>query len=234
VGNYYIYVDIPNYGMDSTRQVSISTSNTVSVNNNYSVDSNKVYIDSTQIIRSCAVTLTGPSAVNNVLCTGATSFYVPGNCVSYPYVYAVWSSSICQTIPTATLTPGSTYTISNLCSCGAQQNYTVTFTNDPLTHDSIYATYTITVSAPVGINQISAANNIVNIYPNPAQNNFTIETTNTDKQTVFVYDVTGKQVLSKAIYGTANIDASQLSAGVYNVSVTSNYGVANKRLVIVR
>jgi SdrD B-like protein/type IX secretion system substrate protein len=44
-GSYYIYVDIPNYGMDSTRLVTITSTNTVSTNNNYSVDSNKVYID---------------------------------------------------------------------------------------------------------------------------------------------------------------------------------------------
>ena len=44
-GSYYIYVDIPNYGMDSTRQVTITPQNTVSTNNNYAVDSNVVYID---------------------------------------------------------------------------------------------------------------------------------------------------------------------------------------------
>jgi len=47
-GSYLIYVDIPNYGMQSTRSVTITPQNTVSTNNNYSVDSNKVYIDTTQ------------------------------------------------------------------------------------------------------------------------------------------------------------------------------------------
>ncbi|HKC69203.1 MAG TPA: T9SS type A sorting domain-containing protein, partial [Bacteroidia bacterium] len=44
-GSYYIYVDIPNYGMDSTRLVTIDVQNPTSVNNNYAVDSNVVYID---------------------------------------------------------------------------------------------------------------------------------------------------------------------------------------------
>ena len=233
-GSYYIYVDIPNYGMDSTRLVTITPQSTVSVNNNYSVDSNVVYIDTAAVIRSCAVILTGSSNMTNALCTGATSFYVPANCVSYPYVYAVWSSSICQTIPTATLTPGSSYTINNLCSCGAQETYTVVFTNNPTTHDSVYATYTLVVSAPVGINQLNAVDNKINIYPNPAQNNFTIETSTNQKQTVSVFDVNGNLILSQTITGTTNIDASNLISGVYNVSITCNNGIANKRLVIVK
>ena len=44
---YKIYVDIPNYGMDSVRSVVISSTNTVSANNNYYVDSTKIYIDHT-------------------------------------------------------------------------------------------------------------------------------------------------------------------------------------------
>ena len=43
-GNYSIFVDIPNYGMDSTLTVSI-TGVQQSVNNNYIVDSNMVYVD---------------------------------------------------------------------------------------------------------------------------------------------------------------------------------------------
>jgi len=48
-GSYYIYVDIPNYGMDSTRSVTITSTNTVSTNNNYNVDSNVVYIDTASV-----------------------------------------------------------------------------------------------------------------------------------------------------------------------------------------
>ena len=45
-GNYTIFVDIPNYGMDSTYVVSI-TGSSQSNNNNYAVDSNRIYIDTT-------------------------------------------------------------------------------------------------------------------------------------------------------------------------------------------
>ena len=46
-GHYTIYVDIPNFGMDSSYQVIISSTNTLSANNNYNVDSTSIYIDKT-------------------------------------------------------------------------------------------------------------------------------------------------------------------------------------------
>ena len=88
--------------------------------------------------------------------------------------------------------------------------------------------------AVAGINQIIDVSNQVNIYPNPAQNNFTIETNNTDKQILQITDVNGKQVLTQTINGTTNVDASNLNAGVYNISISSNTGVVNKKLVIVK
>jgi hypothetical protein len=75
---------------------------------------------------------------------------------------------------------------------------------------------------------------VFQIYPNPAQNNFTIQTSNTDKQALQIFDVNGKLVLVQTINGTTSIDASILSQGVYNISITSNEGVVNKKLVIVK
>lgn len=85
----------------------------------------------------------------------------------------------------------------------------------------------------IGINNVNAAN-VLNVYPNPAKNNFTIETSNTDKQFVQVYDVTGKVVLSQNINGTTNIDAGSLNEGVYYINITNNKNTVNKRLVIVK
>ena len=102
-------------------------------------------------------------------------------------------------------------------------------------HVTLYPSITDSCSSTVSIKAIknNLASNIV-IYPNPAQNNFTIQTNTNDKQTLQVFDVNGKLVLTQTINGTINIDASTLAQGVYNVSVTNNEGVVNKRLVIVR
>ena len=73
------------------------------------------------------------------------------------------------------------------------------------------------------------------IYPNPTDGNFVIETNTTEKQNVQMFDVTGKLVLTQTISGNTNIDASSLSQGVYNISITGrSAGVANQRLVIVK
>jgi len=73
-----------------------------------------------------------------------------------------------------------------------------------------------------------------NLYPNPAQNNFTVEVSDNNKQTISVFDVNGKQVLLQNINGTTNIDVSNLNQGVYNVNCSNSQGVINKRLVIVK
>lgn len=73
-----------------------------------------------------------------------------------------------------------------------------------------------------------------NIYPNPAQNNFTIETSTNEKQTISVFDINGNLILSQTITGTTNIDAGNFNAGVYNISITSSTGRLNKRLIIIK
>jgi hypothetical protein len=77
-------------------------------------------------------------------------------------------------------------------------------------------------------------NNETNIYPNPNNGSFVIAPNSTTKQSMQVYDVNGKLVLNQTINGKTSIDASKLNEGVYNISLQSNEGVVNKRLVIVR
>jgi hypothetical protein len=80
------------------------------------------------------------------------------------------------------------------------------------------------------------------VYPNPSKGVFVIETQNA-KHDVYctLFDVNGKVVLTQAIQSISNasankftIDASNLSEGVYNVSITSHEEIINKRLVIVK
>ncbi|HEX7414422.1 MAG TPA: T9SS type A sorting domain-containing protein, partial [Bacteroidia bacterium] len=84
-----------------------------------------------------------------------------------------------------------------------------------------------------GIQQVTGINEQVNIYPNPSNGSFIIEANNT-KQAMQVYDVNGKLVLSQLINGKATIDATPLNEGVYTISLISNEGVVNKKLVIIR
>jgi len=85
-----------------------------------------------------------------------------------------------------------------------------------------------------GIEQYIISTEQVNIYPNPNNGNFVIEPQNTLYNVCCtVYDVNGRTVLTQTINGRTTIDAGSLNEGVYNVSLQSNEGVVNKRLVIV-
>jgi hypothetical protein len=111
-----------------------------------------------------------------------------------------------------------------------------------------YGTYSLVVTANgISSNPVSFINSAcvmgiktnerltdISVYPNPNDGNFVIETNSTIKQTAQVYDVNGKLVLTQTINGKTSIDASSLNEGVYNISITSNEGVINKRLVIVK
>ncbi|HEX7415075.1 MAG TPA: T9SS type A sorting domain-containing protein [Bacteroidia bacterium] len=93
--------------------------------------------------------------------------------------------------------------------------------------------YVNVLSNTTGIQQVTSSNE-VSIYPNPSNGSFVMEPNNNAKQTIQVYDVNGKMVLSQTINCKTTIDASTLNEGVYNISIISNEGVTNKRLVIVR
>ena len=86
----------------------------------------------------------------------------------------------------------------------------------------------------LGIQNNSTLLKLINIYPNPARNNFTIETATTNKQTLQLFDVTGKLVLNQTIEGKTTIDVNSLNEGVYNLSLVNTTGVINKRLVIMK
>ena len=108
----------------------------------------------------CHVTQTGYTPVSCAgSCNAVLTFSVPSSCYSNP-VYAVWSSggSPCTTIPTATITAGSTYTVGGICGCGT--SYEVLFTNSPITQDSSYML--------TGPNML-AGTQIVISDPNPPQ-----------------------------------------------------------------
>ncbi len=85
-----------------------------------------------------------------------------------------------------------------------------------------------------GINKVVGTNQLISVYPNPNNGSFVIETNATEKQTVQLFDVTGKLVLTQSLIGKTTIDAGSLNEGVYNISITGSAGMVNKRMVIVR
>lgn len=73
----------------------------------------------------------------------------------------------------------------------------------------------------------------VNIYPNPVRSGGTISFSgnNTQPIQVVIYDVLGKQVLSKRVTNNT-LNISNLKAGVYLVQLSDNKNTTTKKLII--
>ena len=147
----------------------------------------------------------------------------PPSTTAYPsHVYASPGSySICVTITDAN---GCTSTY-------CQYDAVSRLGNNSLLNTMVYVNVK---NNTTGISQISGLNTNISIYPNPNNGSFVIEPNSATKQTIQVYDVKGKLLLSQTINGKTSIDAGSLQEGIYNISIISNEGVINKRMVIVR
>jgi hypothetical protein len=109
-------------------------------------------------------------------------------------------------------------------------NYAVILTAKGCQDTSVCNLATITT----GIASFTSGN-LINIYPNPSNGIFTIETNSLAKQTLQMFDVNGKLVLNQdMLNGKATIDAATLPDGIYNVSISGNSSIINKRLIITR
>jgi type IX secretion system substrate protein len=94
------------------------------------------------------------------------------------------------------------------------------------------------MSNPLGIKQFMGNSAQVTVYPNPAKGMLNVELRmlngiqNTNLQ---VTDMLGNTVKQFVILNSEfTIDVSDLNEGVYNISVTSNEGTINKRIVLVK
>jgi PKD repeat protein len=128
-------------------------------------------------------------------------------------------------------------TVFNACGdsatyCQNDSIYRLSYTNSTnslMTHVNV-----LSANSTSGIATPNTQHATIKIYPNPSNGNFVVETNDVTNQTLNVFDINGKQVLSQTINGTTNIDAGNLNAGVYNLSIASSTGVVNKRIVIVK
>jgi|GEM_PF-1669553 len=164
----------------------------------------------------------GASVVN------ATWYWGDGNSSSGLYVgHAYDSAGMYNICVTAYNQCGDSVTF-----CQADSIYRVNHnsTSSLITHVNV-----LNANSTTGINnQAKLVTTQLNIYPNPSNGNFVVETNDADTKTLQVYDVNGKLVLVLSINGNTTIDASNLNNGIYNLNISSSTGVINKRLVIVK
>ena len=72
-----------------------------------------------------------------------------------------------------------------------------------------------------------------NVFPNPASSVINIANANALVQEVTIADINGRRVKSQKYNGVANaaLNISELSAGAYFMTITSNKGTATKKIV---
>lgn len=91
-----------------------------------------------------------------------------------------------------------------------------------------------------GINSIVGVANAVQeqffIYPNPANNLISVHLPYMDSVEVSIISIAGKELLSRQINQTANLDISRLPAGSYTVSISSddNSILSHSKLIIAK
>lgn len=82
----------------------------------------------------------------------------------------------------------------------------------------------------VGLNELT--NDVkFGVYPNPVNENFTIDNLNNIKQ-IEITDATGRIILDRAIHQENEIQLTLDSSGVYFIKAISDQGVQNRKIVI--
>jgi Leucine-rich repeat (LRR) protein len=114
-------------------------------------------------------------------------------------------------------------------------NYVAGMGSDSLTYTKCTAG-NVNGCTVTGINELKVISDELKVYPNPASEMINVEGLMVNENSsITITDMLGKtvkQVPFNTQYLTLNI--SELSEGVYNLSITSKEGVTNKRLVIER
>ena len=97
-------------------------------------------------------------------------------------------------------------------------------------------TFPTAPSCALGITVNTAASELINVYPNPAKNNFTVSNENNLALICNLTNALGQKVKSFTIEtAKKTIDVSDLNEGIYYLSIIENAKIiSQKKLVIVR
>ena len=110
----------------------------------------------------------------------------------------------------------------------------ITYTVD-LTSASCNSTASVTITFDNCTGIEEAKSHSLNAYPNPANDNFTINTDFTQNYELKIYDNQGKVVMVREMTGAVqNIDVSVLEQGVYILTISDGNQVVRKKLQILR
>ena len=198
----------------------------------------------TSVVASPTVTthylVTGLDAAGT--CETTTSFTVTVKAV--PTINVTTSTATLCVNGTATLTASgaSTYTwstsqtgVSIAVTPTVTTSYTVvgTSTVTSCSNEHVY-TQIVNSSCFAGIDQISANNTNISVYPNPNNGLVTISMSNVDEgTTMYVTNMIGQEVFKTSVKDvTTNLDLSSLQKGIYMLTITNGQNKHVEKLII--
>lgn len=252
LSSYKIYVDIPNYGMDSAKTVNLSSGTPTSVSNDYYVDSSKIHLVTTtnlntaicqgdSIMLGGAYQMTAGVYTDTLNINGHDSILVTTLGVNPLPTLTVATSAdtICLGGAGAILTATGNSS-SYQWSSNAGSLTTATVSVNPTTTDTYTVTGTlgscpfsktikVVVKSCIGIQSVNQ--NGFAVYPNPATDKLYIQSPKIGS--LRLINITGQIVLEQIIISGQNeINIGSLPAGAYEVSINSNGQITNSKLMI--
>ena len=257
LGNYKIYVDIPNYGMDSIRAVSLIATDTNSINNNYFVDSTKIYVTPSFTTNASASICQGDSIrLGTTYLHSAGIYHDTLHTVVNGFDSLVNMTLSVNPLPTLTLSTSadticvggnvtltaagtaSTYTWSvnagsaNTTSVSLSPSTTSVYTvNGSLGTCMVSRSIIIMVESCAGIARFSQTSWAV--FPNPADGQVTIMAQ--EKAVVRLISITGQVFAEMNVSKGSNLlSVSSFAPGAYQLVIISSTTVAKMKLQIVR
>lgn len=122
----------------------------------------------------------------------------------------------------------------NMESCGIHDYYVVN--QFGIVFDSVRIKYRTTNSnCFLSVEDENMINNGFNMFPNPTENDLTIENLTSFDSEIIIHDALGKEILRTSVKGTSqNINLSDLKSGIYFVRIRNEKGhlTEPKKLVV--
>jgi serine protease len=88
------------------------------------------------------------------------------------------------------------------------------------------------VKSTIGVNEISLAQNNIQIYPNPATDKINVVVKNKTENELSVYDINGKLIYQNTISTATTIHTEKWSRGLYFIKVSNAEGVSTTKIVL--
>lgn len=228
--------------------LTFSQDNGATWNNWNSVNIGYVAMDFANSTTGWASTFSGPtptvgglykySGPNLFVANNASANFTVGTSICNGAATTMTNSSTGAPTPTYTWSTNPAATISNSNAVNPQitfttnGTYTITLIANNTGSTSV-KTLTVAVATCVGVNEIAAAINSMNLYPNPATDVLNIEIPGVINYSYVITNVLGKQVIGGfSPNEKTSVDLGALPKGVYFLSVTNNGHRSTKKIVV--